>query len=263
VANNNLLKEEKVLYTRNTSSFAPRRSVALVAGVAAMLAIAGCHKKKVAPPPPAPPAATAPQPTANITAQPDTISPGQSVTLTWSTTDATSANIEGIGAVPTSGTKTVQPTESTDYTLTATGDGGTANATAHVTVSAPQASAPTETAITDDVFRQNVKDIFYDYDSYEVRPDASATIQQDANFLNQHPEIKVVVGGYCDERGSTEYNLALGENRANAAKQALVNAGVSPDRLRTVSYGKEKQFCSEHTESCWQQNRRAAFAIDR
>lgn len=260
-----------MLTTRNASSFAPRRSVALVGGrtvlaitgLAAFLAIAGCHKKKVAPPPPAPPAATAPQPTATITAKPDTISPGQSVVLTWSTTDATSATIEGLGAVPTSGNRTVQPTESTDYTLTATGDGGTANATAHVTVSAAQPSAPAETNITEDVFRQNVKDIFYDYDSYQVRPDAQATIQQDANFLNQHPEIKVVAGGYCDERGSTEYNLALGENRANAAKQALVNAGVSPDRLRTVSYGKEKQFCSEHTESCWQQNRRAQFSIDR
>jgi peptidoglycan-associated lipoprotein len=80
--------------------------------------------------------------------------------------------------------------------------------------------------------------------------------------LNQHPELKVVIGGYCDERGSTEYNLALGENRANAAKQALVADGVSPNRLRTVSYGKEKQFCTEHTESCWQQNRRADFTLD-
>ena len=83
--------------------------------------------------------------------------------------------------------------------------------------------------------------------------------QADANFLNQHPELKVVIGGYCDERGSTEYNLALGENRANAAKQALVTAGISPDRLRTVSYGKEKQFCTDHTEACWQQNRRATI----
>jgi peptidoglycan-associated lipoprotein len=107
-----------------------------------------------------------------------------------------------------------------------------------------------------------VKPVFFDYDSYDVRPDAQSTIQANANFLNQHPELKVVVGGYCDERGSTEYNLALGENRANAAKQALVTAGVSPDRLRTVSYGKEKQFCTDHTEACWQQNRRSQFTLD-
>ena len=88
-------------------------------------------------------------------------------------------------------------------------------------------------------------------------------LAQDASFLAAHPTLKVVVGGYCDDRGSAEYNLALGENRANAAKQALVNGGVGPDRIRTVSYGKEKQFCTEHNESCWQQNRRAQFSIDR
>jgi peptidoglycan-associated lipoprotein len=241
-----------------------RRAVVLVAGLAAMLAVAGCHKKKVAPPPPPPPPAAAPAPTATITAQPDTINAGQSVVLTWQTTDANSAEIEGIGQVPTSGTRNVNPTESTTYTLTATGDGGSATATARVTVNAAAApSAPTETNISDDVFHQNVKDVFYDYDSYSIRPDAQAAVQQDASYLNQHSELKVVVGGYCDERGSTEYNLALGENRANAAKQALVADGVSPSRLRTVSYGKEKQFCTEHNEACWQQNRRADFSIDR
>jgi peptidoglycan-associated lipoprotein len=241
-----------------------RRALVLVAGLAAMLAIAGCHKKKVAPPPPPPPPAAAPAPTATITAQPDSINAGQSVVLTWQTTDANSAEIEGIGQVPTSGTRNVNPTESTTYTLTATGDGGSATATARVTVNAAAApSAPTETNITDDVFHQNVKDVFYDYDSYSIRPDAQAAVQQDATYLNQHSELKVVVGGYCDERGSTEYNLALGENRANAAKQALVADGVSPSRLRTVSYGKEKQFCAEHNEACWQQNRRANFTIDR
>lgn len=228
-----------------------------------MLAIAGCHKKAAPPPPPPPIANTAPAPTASITASPDTISPGQSVVLAWRTTDATSANIDGIGPVPTSGTRTVQPTESTDYNLTATGDGGNATATARVTVNAPAASNISEGNVTDAMFEQNVKPVFYDYDSYTIRPDAQSVISQDANFLNQHPDLKVVVGGYCDERGSVEYNLALGENRANAAKQALVTAGVSPDRLRTVSYGKEKQFCTDHSESCWQQNRRGQFSIDR
>lgn len=246
---------------RNHRSFASRRAVTVIAGVVATFAIAGCHKKAAAPPPPEAPAATAPQPTATITAQPDSINAGQSVVLTWKTTDADTANIEGIGAVPTAGTRTVNPTESTDYNLTATGAGGNATATARVTVNG--ASAPSETNITDDVFHQNVKDVFFDYDAYEVNATGQTTIQQDANFLNQHPDIKVVIGGYCDERGSTEYNLALGENRANAAKQALVSAGVSPTRLRTVSYGKEKQFCTEHNESCWQQNRRAQFNIDR
>jgi peptidoglycan-associated lipoprotein len=254
---------------RNTGNSASRRAVvsrALLAAtsLAVVVTIAGCHKKKHIEQPP-PPAATAPQPTATITAQPDTINAGQSVTLTWSTTDASSASIQGLGPVPTSGNRTVQPTESTDFTLTATGDGGTATATARVTVSGsnPSSGNLNEGNITDDVFHQNVKDVFYDYDSYDLNGAAQGVISQDAAFLNQHPDLKVVIGGYCDERGSTEYNLALGENRANAAKQALVSAGVSPGRLRTVSYGKEKQFCTEHNESCWQQNRRAQFSIDR
>ena len=90
--------------------------------------------------------------------------------------------------------------------------------------------------------RAERKPAFFDYDSYEIRPDAQTILAQDASFLAAHPTLKVVIGGYCDDRGSAEYNLALGENRANAAKQALVNGGVSPDRVRTVSYGKEKQF---------------------
>ncbi len=73
---------------------------------------------------------------------------------------------------------------------------------------------------------------------------------------------RVVIGGYCDDRGSNEYNLALGQNRANAAKNALVTAGVAAGRIRVISYGKEKPFCSESTEECWQLNRRDGFTID-
>jgi peptidoglycan-associated lipoprotein len=112
-------------------------------------------------------------------------------------------------------------------------------------------------------FRANVQDIFYDYDAADVRPDAQTTLSRDAAYLNSHPDIKVVIGGYCDERGSNEYNLQLGQTRAEAARNALVNAGVSASRLRVISYGKEKPFCTESTEGCWQQNRRAGFTIDR
>jgi peptidoglycan-associated lipoprotein len=241
------------------------RPLALAASLAAIFAIAGCHKKAAPPPPPPPLTNTAPAPTAEITATPTAVSPGDSVVLTWHTTNANEVSIEGIGQVTSSGTQVVKPADSTNYHLIARGDGGTADATARVTVNAPAAppaSNLNESNVDDATFHQNVKDVFYDYDSYDIRPDEQAVISGDANFLNQHPELKVVVGGYCDERGSVEYNLALGENRANAAKQALVTAGVSPERLRTVSYGKEKQFCTDHTESCWQQNRRAQFSID-
>ncbi|MGC2618528.1 MAG: peptidoglycan-associated lipoprotein Pal [Acidobacteriaceae bacterium] len=242
-----------------------RKSLALAASLAAILTVAGCHKKNpVLPPPPAPTEA-APAPTATINASPDTVTAGETSVLTWQTTNATNVSIEGLGAVATSGTQSVRPTQTTVYHLIAHGDGGSADATATVTVggaAAPPPSSVSESNIDEAAFEAAVKPVFFDYDSYDVRPDAQASIQADANFLNQHPEIKVVIGGYCDERGSTEYNLALGENRANAAKQALVSAGVGPDRLRTVSYGKEKSFCSEHTEACWQQNRRAQFTLD-
>jgi peptidoglycan-associated lipoprotein len=112
-------------------------------------------------------------------------------------------------------------------------------------------------------FKSQVQDIFYDYDTYDIRSDAQATLAKDADFLNRNPNIKIVIGGYCDERGSDEYNLALGQNRADAAKNALVTAGVAASRIRVVSYGKEKPFCTESNEQCWQLNRRAGFTMDR
>jgi len=78
-------------------------------------------------------------------------------------------------------------------------------------------------------------------------------------FLQQHPNISFTVEGHCDERGSTEYNLALGDNRASSVKNALVAGGISADRVKTVSLGKEKPFCTESNEACWQQNRRGHF----
>jgi peptidoglycan-associated lipoprotein len=146
----------------------------------------------------------------------------------------------------------------------ARGEGGSAEATAHVAVNAPPAVAvPTNTMSAEEEFKGNVQDVFYDYDTYDVRADAQATLSKDATYLVSHPDVKVVIGGYCDDRGSNEYNLALGQNRADAAKNTLVTAGVAASRIRVVSYGKEKPFCSESTEECWQQNRRAGFTLDR
>jgi peptidoglycan-associated lipoprotein len=192
------------------------------------------------------------------------ISAGDQVQLSWRTTDASSVSIDGIGDVPTSGVKTVTPSASTSYHLVARGEGGTAEASARVTVNAPPAVVvPTNTMSAEEEFKANVQDIFYDYDTYDIRTDAQGTLSKDASYLVSHPDVKVVIGGYCDERGSNEYNLALGQNRADAAKNALVTAGVAASRIRVVSYGKEKPFCSESTEECWQQNRRAGFTLDR
>lgn len=231
--------------------------------LAALFSVAGC-KKQVPPPPAATaPAVTAPEPTAQLSASPTSVSAGDQVVLTWHTTDATSVSIDGIGDVPTSGVKSVTPSVSTTYHLVAKGDGGTAEASTRVTVNAPPAVAvPTSTMTAEEEFKANVQDAFFDYDAYDIRSDAQATLSHDASYLASHPNIKVVIGGYCDERGSNEYNLALGQNRADAAKNALVTAGVAASRIRVISYGKEKPFCTESNESCWQQNRRAGFSLD-
>jgi peptidoglycan-associated lipoprotein len=231
----------------------------------ALVAVAGCHKKPKPMPPAentAPPAA--PAPTAQLTATPSSISAGDQVVLSWKTTDATSVSIDGIGDVPTAGVKTVTPAASTSYHLVARGEGGTADATARVTVEEkPAVQVASNTMSEEEEFKANVHDIFFDYDTADIRADAQSTLSQDAAYLNSHSSIKIVLGGYCDERGSNEYNLALGQNRAEAARNALVNAGVAAGRIRVISYGKEKPFCTESTEECWQQNRRAGFAMDR
>ena len=209
------------------------------------------------------PPATAQAPTAQMSATPNQVSAGDQVTLSWRTTDATSVTIDGIGDVPTTGVKTVTPTESTTYHLVARGGGGNAEATAHVTVNAaPAVSVPSNSMSAEEEFKANVQDIFFDYDTSDIRADAQATLSRDASFLASHPEIKIVIGGYCDERGSNEYNIGLGQSRADATKNALVTAGVAANRIRTVSYGKEKPFCTESTEECWQQNRRGGFSMD-
>jgi peptidoglycan-associated lipoprotein len=243
--------------------------------VLALSSVIGCHKQSsgidpnsLGPTntPPAPAAA----PTASITADPLAIDLGQSVVLNWRTQNAAVVTIDGIGQVNLNGTQTVSPSNSTNFHLTAKGDGGTIEANVRVTVRVPVApTVPPPTGNipsdmgTDEAFHQNVQDAFFDYDSADLRPDAQAAIAQAASYLAAHPAIRVVIGGYCDDRGSAEYNLALGESRANAARTALVSAGVAPTRLRVISYGKEKQFCTEDTESCWQENRRAQFSIDR
>ena len=106
-----------------------------------------------------------------------------------------------------------------------------------------------------------IQDAYFDYDKHDIRPDAQKTLQEDAHtlaeILKDYPEYKLTVEGYCDERGSEEYNLALGDARAKQAKDYLVTLGIPANQLRTVSYGKDKPVCTDSTESCWQKNRRA------
>ena len=233
-----------------------------IAALSLLLAIAGCHKKPPAPPPAPPP--PPPAPTASISANPATVQAGQSTQLTWQTENATDVSIDGMGAVQANGSQTVTPSDSATYHLVAKGPGGTQEATTRVTVNRPppQQAPPPPPSMTDQqLFDANIKDAYFDYDSYNIRPQDGSTLQADAQFLNQHPNWKVLIEGHCDERGSTEYNMALGDSRAQAAKQALVTAGVAANRLSTVSYGKEKPFCTESNEQCWQQNRRGHLVL--
>ena len=233
---------------------------ALLVALSVVALTAGCHHK---PPPPPPPPVQAPapaRPTVTLQASPTSINKGESANLSWNSTDATQLTIApDVGDVTAQGSTKVSPSDSTTYTITATGPGGSASATATVTVNAPPPPPPPQGPSEDELFLREVRDAYFDYDKADIRPDARVALSTTADFLKRHPSIKATIEGHCDERGSTEYNLGLGDRRATAVKQYLVSLGVSADRLNIVSFGKEKPFCNEHNEACWQQNRRGHF----
>jgi peptidoglycan-associated lipoprotein len=106
---------------------------------------------------------------------------------------------------------------------------------------------------------QSFQDAFFDFDKFLIRNDAKEALQRDAEFLNNHPNLKVQIEGHCDDRGTEEYNLVLGNHRAEAVKHYLVTLGVDASRISIISYGKDKPFCSQHSASCFQDNRRGHF----
>lgn len=238
------------------------KTFALLAAFAAVLSLAGCAKKvaKVTPPPP--PAQAPAAPTATLAANPSVIQQGQGTVLAWQTNNASEITIAGLGSVSSSGSRSITPTESTTYTLVAKGPGGTKDVSARVTVNAPIAKA-TPSPTDEELFSKNIKDVFFDYDKFAIRPGEAPTVQNDETFLSQHPNVKVLIEGHCDDRGSVEYNLALGTSRAESTKQALVQRGIPADRIKTVSFGKEKPLCTQDNEQCWQQNRVDHFVFER
>ena len=226
----------------------------------------GCKKKApVAPPPPPPPPAKAAAPTVTISADPSTIEKGQSSTLTWSSTSATNVSIDqGIGDVSTSGSRSVSPSSSTTYMISTKGEGGTAQASTRITVTSPPPPPAPPSAREESLeeqFTKKVRDIYFDYDKSDVRDDGKPTLSEAADFLKQHSNVKFSIEGHCDERGSEEYNLGLGDRRANAAKNYLLSLGITSDRMNTISYGKERPQCRDANEECYQKNRRAHFAL--
>ncbi len=239
------------------------RWLVLIVALSAALMLGACGKKKTPPPPPPPP--PPPAPTASISVDPSSIQTGQSATLTWQTSNATDVSIDGIGAVQPNGSQSVSPSDSTTYHLTAKGTGGTQEATARLTVTQPPPPPPppAPTVTDEDLFSQSIKDVYFDYDKSDIRADQQGSIQANVQFLSQHPNINFTIEGHCDERGSTDYNLALGDQRASSVKNALVAGGINASRIKTISYGKEKPFCTESNEACWQQNRRGHFVYQK
>jgi peptidoglycan-associated lipoprotein len=180
---------------------------------------------------------------------------------------ATNVQIDDIGPVSPNGRRAVYPTSTTTYHLTATGAGGSTDASATVTVATPPAPAPPPPANTQtaaQMLASQVQDLHFDYDKSDVRAEDQSVLQADATALktifSTDPSFIVTIEGHCDERGSAEYNIALGDRRASATKDALVALGVSGDKLKTVSYGKERPLCTDANEECYARNRRAHFS---
>lgn len=251
-----------------------RASLALGAALTFALA-AGCHKKQAPPPPPPPPQTQAPvanKPVVSyFSAEPTAVDKGQPSSLRWSVTDANSVTIDNnVGDVSPSGRKAVYPNDTTTYTLTATGAGGTATASVTVTVNTPPAAPPAQAAPPQqsaaEILANRVQDVHFGYDKSDIVPEDQAILQSDASALKQifgmDPNFVVTLEGHCDERGSAEYNLALGDRRAAAIKDALTQMGLPADKLKTISYGKERPLCTDASEECYARNRRVHFSAN-
>jgi peptidoglycan-associated lipoprotein len=244
-----------------------------------LLAAAGCKKKVAAAPPPppvveAPPPPPAPKPQPpridTFAAEPANLERGQSSTLRWSVANATNMSIDqGVGAIQANGSRQVTPGNSTTYTLTASGAGGMDTRSVTVTVNAPPPpppppSKPTVTISSADMLTREAQDIYFDYDMSDLRADAQRAAAANAELLRrifaQDSNFTVLIEGHCDERGSAEYNLGLGDRRATSLRDFYVQQGLPANRIRTISYGKERPQCTEANEACYQRNRRAHMA---
>jgi len=262
------------------------QSAALLLTVMAFVSFA-C-KKTPAPPPP-PPASNAPDtgitpiapalpaPTVTLRADTSTITRGGTVTLSWESRNAATVDIQpGVGPVtpPASGSRQVTPASSVTYEITATGPGGRISDTLRITVNDPPPPPPARrggdavipppaiTLTSQQLFDRDMQPIIFDYDKSDIRDDQKGKLQTAAGYMKSNPNVRITIEGNADERGSEEYNLALGDRRANAVKQYLVTQGIAENRLSSVSYGEERPICSAQTEDCFAQNRRAAFKVN-
>jgi peptidoglycan-associated lipoprotein len=172
---------------------------------------------------------------------------------------------QGVGAVQANGTRQVTPNDSTTYTLTASGAGGTDTRSVTVTVNAPPPPPPPKpqppkvTISSSEILSREAQDVYFDYDMSDLRADAVRAATANADLLKrifaQDSRFTVLIEGNCDERGSAEYNLGLGDRRATSLKDFYVMQGLPADRIKTISYGKEKPVCTDANEACYQKNR--------
>jgi peptidoglycan-associated lipoprotein len=201
-----------------------------------------------------------PMPTVGIRINPTTIKAGESATLSWTSNNADQVTIDsGVGRVEPTGTRVVRPAITTRYTASATGRGGTSQGSVEITV--------IPLTPVDELFVGNYRDIFFDYDKYNIRDDAQKILQENVRWLQlieqeRGVRLRFRIEGHCDERGTTEYNLALGDRRATATKNFLISLGLPADRIvEVISYGEERPFALGHDEEAWAKNRRAHFVF--
>src|SRR5580698_1299434 len=237
------------------NSFRFDKTALTLATVVILIASACGNKKTPIPPPPPSPVASSPTAApsgpgipviAEFSVEPSAIERGQSAVLRWNVTGANNVAIDnGFGTVPPSGTQRVTP--------------------APAAPPAPVTRNRGPIGTLEGRVQSDLRDALFDYDSNNIRDDARAALTGDFDALKRiladFPNAIINVEGHCDERGSAEYNLGLGDRRASSARDFLTQLGVPADRLKTISYGKERPVCTESDESCWQRNRRAHFSV--
>jgi peptidoglycan-associated lipoprotein len=219
------------------------RNAIMVSLLISVVVLAGCAKR------PAMTAASAPAPTGAAQATtPPTSTPG----MTGSTTPGspTTPTTPGTSTTPAPGSGGPAATTTTPGSPTTPPAAGGTGATA--------TSGAARPAIQEFAANPNLKDINFDFDKYDIRPGDAKTLDANATWLKSNNAL-VLIEGHCDERGTNEYNLALGERRAKATMNYLVSQGVQTNRITIISYGEERPLCTEHNEACWAKNRRAHF----
>jgi peptidoglycan-associated lipoprotein len=248
----------------------------LVLCLGLLLVSSSCKKRTPSsarpPAPPAPhladrPPTTKSAPTIELKASPSTIERGDQTTLSWASTNANSVLIDGgIGNVAETGTLVLSPRESTTYTAIAKGSDSDTRASTRVTV----VDRSDRSVVSGDleglqraIEEGKVRPVFFQYDLAELSAEGKSILTENARWISQFPSAVAIIEGHCDERGTEEYNLALGDRRAQVARDYLLGLGVAAGQLEALSFGEERPFSTCHEESCWKRNRRAHFVVKR